>query len=91
VDAIVEERDRVAAALRGLGLAVPDAQGNFVWLALGDAASRFAEACELQGVAVRPFDGEGVRVTVGTVDENDRLITLAEQWVGAPVGATARL
>ncbi|KAA1373118.1 histidinol-phosphate transaminase [Aeromicrobium fastidiosum] len=90
VDAIVEERDRVAAALRGLGLAVPDAQGNFVWLALGDAASDFAGTCELQGVAVRPFDGEGVRVTVGTVDENDRLIALAEQWAGAPVGATAR-
>src|SRR3954471_24509262 len=36
VDAIVAERERVVAALRGQGWQVPDAQGNFVWFDLAD-------------------------------------------------------
>src|SRR3954463_5012587 len=36
VDVIVAERERVAAALREQGWHLPDAQGNFVWLALGE-------------------------------------------------------
>lgn len=72
VDAVVAERDRVAAALRGLGWDVPDAHGNFVWLPAGDRALDVAAACE--PVSVRPFAGEGVRVTIGTAGANDRLL-----------------
>jgi histidinol-phosphate aminotransferase len=32
------------------------------------------------GVIVRPFAGEGVRVTVGTEPENDRLLELARSY-----------
>ncbi len=72
VDAVVAERDRMVEALRSMGWDVPDAQGNFVWLPAGDRALDVAAAC--QPVSVRPFAGEGVRVTVGTAAANDRLL-----------------
>ena len=76
----VEERERVAAAVRGLGWDVPDAQGNFVWLPEGDAVGLAATLGSLAvPVLVRPFAGEGVRITVGAPQENDAMLAaLAE-------------
>ena len=48
----------MVAALREQGWAVPDAQGNFVWLPLGERTREFAAAAEQAGVMVRPFAGE---------------------------------
>lgn len=64
---LVERRDALAAALRDLGLAIPEAQGNFVWIPQSEQrdavalAAAFAEA----GTLVRPFAGAGVRISVG--------------------------
>jgi len=80
----VAERDRVATALRGAGYDVPDSQANFVWLPLGDAAADFAAACAAAGILVRPFAGEGVRVTIGLDTENDRLLEVALAHRGVP-------
>jgi histidinol-phosphate aminotransferase len=77
---VVAERDRLQAALRGFRPDVPDTQANFVWLPLGDEAAAFAAACEEAGVIVRAFAGEGVRVTVGTPDENDTFLSAAEKY-----------
>jgi histidinol-phosphate aminotransferase len=77
VEAIVGERARVVEALRGQGWDVPDAQGNFVWLPLGDRAADFAAAAEQAGVMVRPFAGDGVRVSVGEPAGNDVLLDVA--------------
>ncbi|QNN54288.1 histidinol-phosphate transaminase [Nocardioides mesophilus] len=74
VDAIVAERDRVVSALREQGWDVPDAQGNFVWLALGERTGAFAAAAEEAGVMVRPFAGEGARVSIGEPAGNDVLL-----------------
>ena len=73
----VAERERVAAALRSAGYDVPESQANFVWLPLGAASADFAAACAAAGVLVRPFAGEGVRVTIGLDTENDRLLDVA--------------
>ncbi len=81
VAAIVAERTRVAQALREQGWSVPDAQGNFVWLALGDRAGEFAAAAEQAGVMVRPFAGEGVRVSIGEPAGNDVLLRVAAEFV----------
>jgi histidinol-phosphate aminotransferase len=35
---------------------------------------KFATELEKRGVVVRPFDGEGIRVTVGSPAENDRFL-----------------
>ncbi|ASW56990.1 histidinol-phosphate transaminase [Plantactinospora sp. KBS50] len=75
---VISERDRVTAALRKLVPDVPDSQSNFVWLPLLDRAVEFGRACEARGVIVRPFDGDGVRVTIGTPAENDLFLAVAE-------------
>lgn len=82
VGELVLERTRVLDGLRAAGWDVPDAQGNFVWLALGDDAVPFAETAQAEGVVVRPFAGDGVRVTIGEPEANDLFLTLAAKWRG---------
>ncbi|MEU2564239.1 histidinol-phosphate transaminase [Streptomyces longispororuber] len=80
VDTLVTERTRVLEGLRGQGWTVPDTQANFVWLRLGDRTVDFAAACEQAGVTVRPFAGEGVRVTIGETEANDIFLKAAEAF-----------
>ena len=80
VDALVAERDRVGAALREVGWDVPEAQGNFFWFALGERTADFAAACDEAGIVVRPFAGEGCRVSVGEPEANDRLVEVAARF-----------
>ncbi len=80
VDALVIERDRVVAGIRGAGWEIPQAQGNFVWFDLGSRAADFAAAADEAGIVVRPFAGEGVRVSIGEVEANDRVIELARAF-----------
>lgn len=77
VGLLVAERDRVTGGLREAGWDVPDAQGNFVWLELGDRTLDFAAAAGEAGLAVRPFAGEGVRASIGEEEANGRLVELA--------------
>ena len=81
VAAIVAERTRVVDGLRRQGWDVPDAQGNFVWLPLGQGAKAFAEAAKAEGMLVRPFDDEGinggVRVTISEGAANNNFLTFA--------------
>ncbi|MEZ5295842.1 MAG: histidinol-phosphate transaminase [Ilumatobacteraceae bacterium] len=74
VDGILAERSRVEAALRSAGWSMPDHQANFVWLTLGDRTDDVTLELERRGVVVRPFSGEGIRVTIGTAAENDRFV-----------------
>ncbi|MEV4432072.1 histidinol-phosphate transaminase [Streptomyces sp. NPDC049585] len=80
VDALVAERTRVVEGLVGQGWTVPESQANFVWLPLGERAADFAAACERAGVVVRPFPGEGVRVTIGETEANDLVLRAAEEF-----------
>lgn len=76
---ILAERARVVAALVAAGWQLPDAQANFVYLPLGAATDEVYLGLERRGVVTRPFAGEGIRVTIGSVEENDRfLATLAD-------------
>lgn len=77
VDALVAERTRVVEGLRAAGWDVPEAQGNFVWFDLGDRTADFAAAADEAGITVRPFAGEGARVSIGETEANDRLIEVA--------------
>ncbi|MCD0444374.1 histidinol-phosphate transaminase [Glycomyces sp. A-F 0318] len=71
---VVSERKRTVTAARELVPDVPDTQANFFWLPLGDKAVDFAVHCEERGVLVRPFAGDGVRVTIGLPEENDAVL-----------------
>ena len=85
VDELVVERRRVLAELRALGYPVPESQANFVWLPEGPPAdggvdaTAFAAGCEQRGLLVRAFAGSGVRITVSTAAENDRLLEAARE------------
>ncbi|WP_275463833.1 histidinol-phosphate transaminase [Streptomyces noursei] len=80
VDALVAERTRVYDALVAQGWTVPASEANFVWLRLGDRTTAFAEACERAGVVVRPFAGEGVRVTIGEEPAMDLFLEAAAEF-----------
>lgn len=73
------ERDRVVDSLRLAGHIFPEPSANFVWLPLGERTDDVYLALEERGVVTRPFPGDGIRVTIGTADENDRFLrALAE-------------
>ncbi|GIG54043.1 putative phenylalanine aminotransferase [Demequina activiva] len=76
VELVVAERERVVPALAELGWDVPEPQGNFVWLAAGERTAQIAGAlADLEpAVLVRPFAGEGMRVSIGTPEQNDALL-----------------
>jgi histidinol-phosphate aminotransferase len=80
VETVVKERDRVRSALLADGWTVPVTEANFVWLRLGEHTTAFATACEGAGVAVRPFAGEGARVSVGTPEANDAFLATAHAF-----------
>jgi histidinol-phosphate aminotransferase len=74
VEAINAERGRVTAALRQQGWNLIRPYANFFWLPLGprtdEAGDRFAD----QGLSVRVFGGEGIRISIGEPKANDRVI-----------------
>ncbi len=80
VQSVVGERERVVAGLLEQGWTFPDAQGNFVWLPLEERTADFTAAAELAGITVRPFAGEGVRVTIGEPTANDVLLAVANAF-----------
>jgi histidinol-phosphate aminotransferase len=80
VERIVAERARVVSELRSIGWEVPDTEANFVWMPLGEATLDFAAACEQAGVVIRPFAGEGARVTFGEVEANDIFLGVAKEF-----------
>lgn len=77
--AIVSERGRVEAQLAEMGWWMPAHQANFVYLSTGPDTMRYATELEKRGVVVRPFDGEGLRVTIGSPAENDRFLSAISQ------------
>jgi len=80
VETVVKERDRVRSALLADGWAVPATEANFVWLRLGEHTTEFAAACDRSGIAVRPFAGEGARVSIGTPEANDAFLAVAHAF-----------
>jgi histidinol-phosphate aminotransferase len=80
VEALVAERTRVVEELRAAGWEVPDTQTNFVWLELGEDTVGFAEAVQAEGVSIRPFAGDGARITIGEPEANDLFLAVARDW-----------
>jgi len=80
VNALVAERDRVAATLTAQGWNIHPSYANFVWMRLNEKTVDFAALCEAEGVTIRPFPGEGVRVTIAEPAASDRFIALAQRF-----------
>jgi histidinol-phosphate aminotransferase len=76
---IAATRQRVQDALRRLGFEVPESRANFVWCTGGPLRPRrLYEELRGRGILVRYLDygpwGDGVRITVGTDPDMDRLL-----------------
>jgi histidinol-phosphate aminotransferase len=80
VDALVAERERVAGALAAQGWRLPRSEANFVWFDVGAASGELTDACARAGLAVRPYGDDGVRVTIGEPEANDRLLAVAADF-----------
>ena len=88
---IAARRDDLAARLREQGWRVPDAQGNFVWLATGAETLAAGAAFEDAGLIVRPFAGDGIRVSVGEPESVEKVLRIAASVVqGLPEGHAGR-
>ena len=82
---VVAERERLAAALRARpGLRVFDSEANLLLVKLDGATALWQHLVD-QGVLVKNFDRPGplagcLRITVGTPDENDLLLSALSTW-----------
>ena len=80
VEHTVKERTRVREALIADGWDVPPTEANFVWMGLGEHTLDFAAACFDEGIAIRPFAGDGARVSIGDADANDAFLAVAHAY-----------
>jgi histidinol-phosphate aminotransferase len=75
---ILSTRRRLTDAMRALGYHVPESQANFVWCTGGPPAAAIYEALKARHILVRlmhyPGHPDGLRITVGTDAEIDRLL-----------------
>lgn len=75
IDLVIAERGRVFDALTEDGWAPLPTQANFVYLPLGERTEEVALELERRGVVTRPFPGEGLRISIGSTNENDRVLS----------------
>ena len=79
------QRDAIIHVLGEHGLRTPESRSNFVWLPLAERSRGFGALCLANGLAVRPFPGEGVRVTVGEPRLPDLLERILRSWDRDPL------
>lgn len=72
------ERTRLNAALEQLGVSFFPSQTNFIMAFFKEPANQLCDKLLRKGIIVRPGVGfgypEGIRITIGTKEENDRLL-----------------
>ncbi|SED33236.1 histidinol-phosphate aminotransferase [Amycolatopsis tolypomycina] len=75
---IREDRDALRAALLDLGWSVPRSHASFLWVP--GAGERLAGFLAERGILVRDVAGLGVRISVGTPEENRKLVEAAAEF-----------
>ncbi|MEV4669042.1 histidinol-phosphate transaminase [Microbacterium sp. LWO12-1.2] len=81
VAVIVERRTLLVDGLRAQGWNVPDAQANFVWLPTGADTDEAAAAFVAADLIVRPFSGDGIRISVGEHESVEKVLQVSESIV----------
>jgi histidinol-phosphate aminotransferase len=84
---VVARRQRFADELRAAGVDTPPSQSNFVWVPEPAAARLDPEMLARDGIAVRRFPGDGVRVTIGEPEGLDQVLRAVRE---SQVAATGR-
>ncbi|MBP3035159.1 histidinol-phosphate transaminase [Arthrobacter sp. zg-ZUI100] len=77
IDILVQERRRLHEGLLEAGLPVQPSEANFLWLDSGDHTAALAALFEEKALSVRVFADEGIRITVGSPEANDRILDVA--------------
>ncbi|HKW08617.1 MAG TPA: histidinol-phosphate transaminase [Candidatus Dormibacteraeota bacterium] len=83
VDEVVRNRGRLEAALNGLGFEVVPSSTNFVFARPPKPAGEVVEALRKRRILVRHYDREPiagwVRITVGTREQHDKLLSALKE------------
>ena len=80
VEHLVSRRERLVEGLRDQGWDLPETQANFVWFPLGGPTAELAVGASAAGLLVRPFAGEGIRVSVGEEEATAAFLRVAAGW-----------
>ena len=85
VAAIVQERERVAGELEKIGFKVFPSRGNFFLVQCGGREETLWRFLQDRGIVVKflsrlPVTGDALRITVGTPEENDLLISRSRDF-----------
>lgn len=76
VTPVIEERERLSASLRAIGLEPLPSQANFVYVPVEDGRA-LGDSLLRQGIVVRSYD-EGIRITIRDREDDDLIVeTLA--------------
>jgi histidinol-phosphate aminotransferase len=81
VNAIAARRDAVWAALVEQGWDAPKPQGNFIWLPTGEHTARAAGVYAENGIVVRAFHPEGLRISIGEHESVEKLLGVSAKLV----------
>jgi len=85
------EREALASTLRERGHFVHPSQTNFLLVEFGAQTAAIEAALIARGVVLRPMAGYGLpdclRITVGTPDENRRLLRAIDEIAASGIGA----
>jgi histidinol-phosphate/aromatic aminotransferase/cobyric acid decarboxylase-like protein/imidazoleglycerol phosphate dehydratase HisB len=79
---VIEERERLARALRALDLAPLASNGNFLFVPAGDGRTLAASLLE-QGLVVRAYD-DGIRITIRDRVDDDLLVETLARLLDRP-------
>ena len=78
VAVVVAERERMYEELVARGVPVVRSQANFLWLDVPVTAVELAFHGERNGVVTRSFADVGVRITIGTAEQNARVLAVLD-------------
>ena len=79
VGQLMDERTRCLEALRSSGIDVVDSHANFLFLPTGAKTLDLGNTFEQRGIITRPFPDFGLRITIGTPEENDRWLAACRE------------
>jgi len=83
VQLVKTERERIGKELAELGLKVIPSQTNFIFTQLPRGESQaVAHALMRRGIIIRPFPGPYIRITLGRVVENNKMIQAMKKVIG---------
>ncbi|WP_022885366.1 histidinol-phosphate transaminase [Glaciibacter superstes] len=91
VRVIADRRAALWQALTDQGWVIPEPQGNFIWLPTGEETTDVAARLNEAGLVVRPFQPDGIRISVGEEEAVEKLLRITKEIVeNLPIGHAAR-